>query len=115
MEAKNSIELTPKQIGVILAVILAIAGGLPTGINKLVPEARYDSFTGAEGDELNNRLTVIELNQQQIMEDDKDCEERQQELERRYHDHVLNGHPESVRREIEGLRNEMKYYFRSPQ
>ena len=49
MEEKDTITLSPKQWALVVAAIIAIAGGGPSLVNKFSTEARHDPFTGREG------------------------------------------------------------------
>ena len=76
-EEKDRIYFTPKQLGIILAIAMAVAGSVPTGLNKLVPEARHKPFTADDGNELDDRLIIIELQIDRIIENDEECKSRQ--------------------------------------
>ena len=48
-EKDNEITLTAKQVGLILAIITSLIGGVPLVANKLSPQVRSDPFTGQDG------------------------------------------------------------------
>lgn len=80
-EEKNSITVTPKQLGIYIAIGMAIAGGIPTGVNKFTTDARNDPFTGTEGVEIHGRIDLVEAQLDTVVGDDKDCKYRQELLE----------------------------------
>ena len=57
--AEDNITVTPKQLGIAVAVLVAFIGAVPTGLNQLFV-VRADPFTGTEGRALAARITSIE-------------------------------------------------------
>lgn len=80
-EQEIHISLTPKQIGVVVAILLAGFSAYPV-VDMVNPAAtsRIDPFTGTDGQALDDRLTVVELMVEHIKDDDSECEERQEAL-----------------------------------
>ena len=74
-------ELDKKTLAAIIAVVL-FGGNLTGIINTVSPDIRNDPFTGREGQELDDRLTILELTAEQIMDDDRECKKRQAALEK---------------------------------
>ena len=105
---KDPISLTPKQIGVILAVILTVASGLPIGVNKFTPSARDDPFTGDDGERLRTEIrrecqASLGFIQAQI----DDIEAADAILEEKYHDHRHEAPPRWVKEKLISLEREL--------
>ena len=67
---------------IVLLVVLGILGG-PGVISMVVPSARPLAFTSEDGDKLKDfdnmlaeRITILELTQDKIKEDDAECKDR---------------------------------------
>lgn len=105
---KDTVSLTPKQIGIILAVILALVGGFPIGVNKLTPTGRHDPFTGEDGKLLRAEIrrecqSNIGFIQSQI----NDIKATDAEIRNKYADHSHEAPPRWVREKLKSLDNDI--------
>ncbi len=96
---KDTITLTPKQLGIILAAVLAVVGGFPIGVNKLTPDVRSDPFTGKDGERLKaeirrecqSNLSHIQSQIDDIEESDTELHAEHSALRSAYDKHILWG------------------------
>ena len=76
IEQEIHISLTAKQAVAIIVALVALLGTYPVA-NLLTPNARVNPFTGTQGREMDDRLTIVELQIAQTIENDGECKIRQ--------------------------------------
>jgi len=98
---------------IILLVVLGILGG-PGIISMVVPGARPLAFTSEDGAKLKEfdrmlaeRITILELNQKQIIENDADCEERVETLTDLINQHRHEAPPRWVIEKLNHIEQEL--------
>jgi hypothetical protein len=62
---------------VIAALVILFGGNAGSIINAISPDFRAGAFTLSDGKELEAKITLNELYIEQIMEDDEECQSRQ--------------------------------------
>ena len=116
MEPKKrefSFQLNSLANRAILLALLGILGG-PGVISMVVPTARPLAFTSEDGAKLKEfdrmlaeRITILELNQKQIIENDADCEERVETLTDLINQHRHEAPPRWVIEKLNHIEQEL--------
>ena len=78
-EESVHIRVTGKQIGIILVAIAGLTGWYPVA-NYVNSDVRFEAFTSSDGNELDDRITIIEFEIGIIKKDDASCAERARQL-----------------------------------
>lgn len=74
-QKEYSVTLSGKQAGFALAAIVAFLSSVPLAI-KFNPDTRADPYTGKQGRAVENRLDILELTIEHIIEVDEECKRR---------------------------------------